>query len=160
MITATNTWLLISKSRGDSNRCTPYRGKPNQHATHLPCSVRIWFKTICISRGQRIAALREMPTTLDRGTALKKKGSRHNPQYVSWPIHGSVPSFSPEPANDDRLLGLPGPYHRYAIGTLNTYSWGPTNWSLTDTAGGYNLRGTNFPRTHSRPSQPAVSTFY
>jgi hypothetical protein len=28
---ATNKRLLISESRGDSNRSTPCRGKPNQH---------------------------------------------------------------------------------------------------------------------------------
>jgi hypothetical protein len=33
-MTATNKQLLISESRGDSNRCTPYRGKPDQHATY------------------------------------------------------------------------------------------------------------------------------
>jgi hypothetical protein len=65
-------------------------------------------------------------------TAPEKKGSRHNPQHAGSPIHGSVPSFSLEPANeaggvsqapyDDQLLGLPGPYHRHAIGTFNTCS--------------------------------------
>jgi hypothetical protein len=39
---------------------------------------------------------------------------------------------------DNRLLGLSGPYHRYAIGTFNTCSRGSTHWSLTDTDGGYN----------------------
>jgi hypothetical protein len=67
-------------------------------------------------------------------TAPEKKGSWHNPQHAGWPIRGSVPSFSPEPANkvggvsqapdDDQLLGLPGPYHRHAIGMFNTYSRG------------------------------------
>jgi hypothetical protein len=33
-MTATNKRLLISESRDDSNRCTPYRGKPDQHATY------------------------------------------------------------------------------------------------------------------------------
>jgi hypothetical protein len=33
-MTTTNKWLLISESRGDSNRCTPYRGKPEQHTTY------------------------------------------------------------------------------------------------------------------------------
>jgi hypothetical protein len=32
--TAINKWLLISESHGDSNRCTPCRGKPDQHATY------------------------------------------------------------------------------------------------------------------------------
>jgi hypothetical protein len=32
--TATNKWLLIFESRGDSNRCTPCMGKSYQHATY------------------------------------------------------------------------------------------------------------------------------
>jgi hypothetical protein len=92
-------------------------------------------------------------------TAPKKKVSRHNPQHTGWPIHGSIPSFSPKPANeaggisqvpsDDQLLGLPGPYHRHAVGTFNTYSRRSTHRSLTDTAGGYNLGGADLPHTHS-----------
>jgi hypothetical protein len=34
VMTATNKRLLISESRGDSNRCTPCRGKPDQHNTY------------------------------------------------------------------------------------------------------------------------------
>jgi hypothetical protein len=33
-MTATNKRLLISESRGDSDRCTPCRGKPDQHDTY------------------------------------------------------------------------------------------------------------------------------
>jgi hypothetical protein len=33
-MTATNKRLLISESRGDSNRCTPCRGKSEQHAMY------------------------------------------------------------------------------------------------------------------------------
>jgi hypothetical protein len=33
-MTATNKRLLISESHGDSNRCTPCRGKPDQHSTY------------------------------------------------------------------------------------------------------------------------------
>jgi hypothetical protein len=43
---------------------------------------------------------------------------------------------------------------------FNTCSWGPTHQSLTDTDGGYSLRGAGFPRTTPRPFQPAVSTFH
>jgi hypothetical protein len=50
---------------------------------------------------------------------------------------------------NSRLLGLPGPYHRHTIGTLNTCSWGSTERSLTDTGGGYNLEGAGLPHTHS-----------
>jgi hypothetical protein len=33
-MTTTNKRLLISETHGDSNRCTPCRGKPDQHATY------------------------------------------------------------------------------------------------------------------------------
>jgi hypothetical protein len=61
---------------------------------------------------------------------------------------------------DGKLLGLLGPYHQYAIGMFNTCSRGPTNRSLIDKGGGYNLKGAGFPHTTLRPSQPAVSTFH
>jgi hypothetical protein len=64
-MTDTNKRLLISKSHGDSNRCTPCRKKSDQHATHIPHSVRVWFQTLRISRGQRIATFRESPIDLD-----------------------------------------------------------------------------------------------
>jgi hypothetical protein len=82
-----------------------------------------------------------------------------DPQHAGWLIRGSVPSFSPEPANkaggvsqapdDDQLLGLPGLYHRHAIGTFNTCSRGPTERSLTETGGGYNLECVVLSHTHS-----------
>jgi hypothetical protein len=53
-MTATNKRLVISESRDDSNRCTPCRGKPGQHATRFPRSVRVWSTTICISRSSHI----------------------------------------------------------------------------------------------------------
>jgi hypothetical protein len=109
-------------------------------------------------------------TSMDRDTAPEKKGSRHNPQHDGWPIHGSVPSFSPElaikavgvkpPSIDGRLLGLPGPYHRHTIGTFNNCLRGPTHRSLTDTGRGYSHEGADFPQTTPRPSQPIVFTFY
>jgi hypothetical protein len=58
-----------------------------------------------------------------------------------------------------RLLGLMCPYHQHEIGTFNTCSRGPTHWSLTDTGGGYNLRGAGFPHTTPRPSQLPISPF-
>jgi hypothetical protein len=99
-------------------------------------------------------------------TAPENKGSRHNPQHAGWLIHASLPSFSPEPANEaggmsqapagDQLLGLLVSYHRHAIGTFNTCSRGPTHWSLTDTGRGYNLGGASSPDTHS-PTFPTSS---
>jgi hypothetical protein len=52
---AMNKRLLIFESRGDSNQCTPYRGKHDQHATRIPRLVCVWSKTICISHNQRIS---------------------------------------------------------------------------------------------------------
>jgi hypothetical protein len=102
-------------------------------------------------------------------TAPEKKGSQHNPQHADWLICGSIPSLSPKPANEaggvsqapagDQLLGLPGLYHQYAIGTFNTCSRGPTEWSLTDTGGGYNLGGTGMPHTTPWPSRSVASPF-
>jgi hypothetical protein len=87
-------------------------------------------------------------------TAPEKNGSRHNPQS-GWVIRKSTTQFlSPhnhwssnesQTSIDSMLLGLPDLYHRYAIGTFNTYSRGPIHRSLTDTGGAYNLVGASSP---------------
>jgi hypothetical protein len=50
--------VLISESHCDSNRCTTYRGKSDQHITHFACSINVWFSTIRISYGPHIATFR------------------------------------------------------------------------------------------------------
>jgi hypothetical protein len=115
--------------------------------------------TIRISHGQHIATFHTVINRFEQIHCTEKKGSRHNLQHAGRPIHRSVPSFSPTTANgavgksqasvDNRLLGLPVPYHRHAIGTFNTCSRGPTHRSLNDTGGGYNLRGAILPHTHT-----------
>jgi hypothetical protein len=45
------------------------------------------------------------------------------------------------------------------IGTFNTCLRGPTHRSLTDTSGGYNLRGAGFAHHTPRPSRPMVLRF-
>jgi hypothetical protein len=130
----------------------------------------VWSQTIRISRGKRIATYRKSLTDLDGSHYSREKGSWHNPQHIGWPIHRSVPSFSPKPTNEavglsqasvnDKLLGLLGPYHQHAIGTFNTCSRGPTHWSLINIGGGYNLRSASFSHTTPRPSQLTVSTFH
>jgi hypothetical protein len=92
------------------------------------------------------------------------------PSTHGRPIHGSIPSFSPEPTNeavglsqasvDDELLGLLGPYHQHAIGSFNTCSQEPTHQSLTDTGGDYILEGVGFPHTNPRPFQLTVFAFH
>jgi hypothetical protein len=47
--------VLISESRGDSNQCTSWRAKPDQHTTRFPRPVHVWPSTIRILRGSRIA---------------------------------------------------------------------------------------------------------
>jgi hypothetical protein len=158
-MTATNKQLLISDSHDDSNRCTPCRGKSDQHDTYAfhtsPCTPGVRFLRAVPIRGN----LSRVINRVDRVTAPEKKGSRHNPQHVGWPIREFVPSFSPKPTNEavakaktsinSRLLGLPDPYHRHAIDTFNTCSWGPTERSLIDTGRGYNLGGADLQCTHS-----------
>jgi hypothetical protein len=48
-----------------------------------------------------------------------------------------------------QLHQLTRSYHQHAIGTFNTCSRGPTEWSLTDKGRGYNLGGAGLPHTHS-----------
>jgi hypothetical protein len=98
---ATNKRLLISESHGDSNRYTPCRGKNSTNMTRmLPTPVHIRPTYASCGRSPYVATLHESPTELDRVTAPEKKGSRHNQQHIGGPIHGSVPSFSPELANE------------------------------------------------------------
>jgi hypothetical protein len=141
--------ILISESHGNSNRCTPCRRNltNTSHASHARSA---YGRRPYVSHGVNIEQpFTESSTDLYRSTAPEKKGSRHNPQLNDRLIRGSVPSFSLITANeavgkrqayvDNQQLGLSGPYHRHAIGTFNTCSWGPTHRSLTDTGGGYHI---------------------
>jgi hypothetical protein len=92
--------LLIFESCGDSNWCTPCRENlTNTTRTLLaPVHVRSVYGSYGLS--PYVVTFHESSTELDIVTAPLKKGSRHNPQLDGWPIHGSVPNFSPEPANE------------------------------------------------------------
>jgi hypothetical protein len=52
------------------------------------------------------------------------------------------------------IIGLLGTYHQHVISTFNTYSRGPIHRSLTDTGGGGNPGGADFPHLNPQPSQP------
>jgi hypothetical protein len=80
-MTATNKRYSYP-SHDDSNQCTPSRGKPDQHATRILCSVHVCLSTIRILRGLRIATFHETPIELDRVTTPEKQGSRLHPQHV------------------------------------------------------------------------------
>jgi hypothetical protein len=114
-----------------------------------------------------VATFHESSTELSRATAPEKKGSRHNPQHASWPICGSIPSFSSEPtlkqwgqsqaSIDDKLLGLLDPYHQRAIDMFNTCSRVLTPRSLTDTDGVYHIETSESLQHSPRPSLLSVT---
>jgi hypothetical protein len=87
LMAATNKRLLIFESRGDLNRCTPCREKPNQHDTYASCG-----------QSPYVATFHSDPTELDRFTAPEKKCSRSHlsarlsdprnpPQFLSQHSH-------------------------------------------------------------------------
>jgi hypothetical protein len=125
------------------------QGKPDQHATHISHSVHVWSQTIRISHDQRIATFYESPIDLDRSHYFWEKGI---PDYIpstsaDWSVGPHLVSLLlstkevvglSQASVGGKLLGLPGPYHRYAIGTFNTCLRGLTHRSLIDIGGGYN----------------------
>jgi hypothetical protein len=50
------------------------QGKPDQHATRIPRSVRIWSQTIRISCGQRIATFHEVVNSDRLSHCSREKG--------------------------------------------------------------------------------------
>jgi hypothetical protein len=135
----------------------------------LPTPVHVRPAYASYRQSRYVATFHKSSTELSRSTAPEKKGSRHNPQRAADRSMGPYPaSLLSQPMKqwgqsqasiNGQLLGLLGPYDQYAIGMFNTCSWGPTERSLTDIGGGYNLGGADFPRTTPRPSRPAVSHF-
>jgi hypothetical protein len=157
--TVTNKRLLISESRSDSNRCTPYRGKPDQHDTYIshtsPRTLGVHFLWAVPVHGNLPRAANRVGwshCSWEKGLLTQSPSCRLTDlwvriEFLSWANQWS--SGESQASINSRLLGLPGPYHRHAIGTFNSCSWGPTEWSLTDTGGGYNLEGAGLPHTHS-----------
>jgi hypothetical protein len=113
-MTATNKRLLISESHGDSNRCTPCRGKPDQYATYAshvsPRMPGVRFLRVFPIRGN----LSRVIDRVEQAHCSREEGLPTQSIAHRWPIHGFVPSFSPEPANE-------------AVGTKpNIYQWPAT----------------------------------
>jgi hypothetical protein len=168
-MTATKKRLLISESHDNLNRCTLYRGKPDQHDTYAShTSSRtsdVCFLRAVLVRGNLswvVNRVGHSHCSWEKGfstqsTAHRLTGPRVRTQFLSranqWNSGESHISIN------NMLLDLPGPYHRHAIDTFNTCSQGPTERSLTDTGGRYNLGGANFSHTTPRPSQSVVSHF-
>jgi hypothetical protein len=74
VMSATNKWLLISESRDDLNRCTPYMGKPDQHATRFSRSVHVWSTSIRISRGPHIATFHTVVNRFEQIHCTQEEG--------------------------------------------------------------------------------------
>jgi hypothetical protein len=159
MKTATNKRLLISESRGDSNQCILYRGKPDQHdmyASHTsprtPGVRFLWAVPVhgnlpwAADRVGRSHCSREKGLST-QSPARRLTDPRVRTQFLSRAIQWS--SGERQISINSRLLGLSGPYHQHAFGTFNTCSWGTIERSLIDTGGGYNLEGASLPHTHS-----------
>jgi hypothetical protein len=135
------------------------QGKPNQHATRFPHSVRVWSTTIRISRGPHIATFHTVTNRFEqihctREEGLPTQSTARRPSdprvYTQLLSHNSQRAVGEKSTPvDNWLLGLPGPYHQHTIGTFNTCSRGPTERSLIDTGEGYNLGGAGLPHTHS-----------
>jgi hypothetical protein len=97
--TATNKRLLTSKSRGDLNRCTPCRGKLDQHATYAsnasPHTPGVRFLRAVSVRDN----LSRVIDRVEQAHCSREEGLPTQSTACRWPIRGSVPSFFPEPVN-------------------------------------------------------------
>jgi hypothetical protein len=157
-MTTTNKRLLISESPDDSNRCTPYRRIPDQHDTyashaspHTP-GVR-FLRAVPVRDNLSRDANSVGQSHCSREKGLPTQSTTHQltdpwvrTQYLSRANQWS--SGESQTSINNRLLGLPGPYHRHAISMFNTCSRGPTHRSFTDTGEGYNLEVVGLPHTH------------
>jgi hypothetical protein len=165
---ATNKRLLISESRGNSNRCTPCRGKSEQHDMHAshasPRRPGVHFPRAVPVRGN----LLRVTDRVGRILLLLRKSAPDSTSQPDWVAHETCLSFSPKTAIeavglsqasvDNRWLGLPGPYHWHAIGTFNTCSRVPTPRFLTDTCGGYHIENLRIAKALSTPFPSEGST--
>jgi hypothetical protein len=158
LMTATNKRLFISESRGDSNRCTPCRGKPDQHDTYaFHASLRMPGVRFMRAVPVRDNLLR-VTDRVGRILLLLRKSAPNSTSQPGWVVHGTHLSFSPKTAIeavglrqahvDGRLLGLSSPYHWHVIGTFNTCSRVSTPQFVNDTSGGYHIENFRIATTH------------
>jgi hypothetical protein len=82
--TAMNKRLVISESRGDSNQCTPCRGKPDQHVTRFSRLIHIWSRTIHLLWSAK-ATFRQSPHGRNRLIHPKEILATKDRLTRSWP---------------------------------------------------------------------------
>jgi hypothetical protein len=144
----------------------PAGENPTNTTCMLPTPVHIRLAYTSYGRSPYVATFRKSSTGLD-GCTTPEKSAPDSTSQPDWVVRGTHLSFSPNttieivhlsqaPA-DDRLLGLPGPYHRHAIGMFNTCSRVSTPRSLTNTGGGYHIETSEQPQHSPCPSLLSVS---
>jgi hypothetical protein len=158
-MTATNKRLLISESHGDLNRCTLCRGKSNQHDTYtfhtsprMPGVRFLWAVPIRGNLSWVVNRVGQSYCSWEKGFPTQSPARRLTDPHVRTRFLSRANQWSSGESHtsiNSRLLGLSGPYHRHAIDTFNTCSWGPTERFLINTGGGYNLEGAGLSCTHS-----------
>jgi hypothetical protein len=149
-MTITNKRLLISESHGDSNWCTPFRGKPDQHdmyAFHAsPHTSGVRFLRAVLIHGNlswdadrfgQIALLprRRAPDTIHSTSADQSTGP-YPASLLSQPMkQGAQPSSFRWPTT--RFIGPISPacdrYDQYLLteanqSVLNWHRWGLQHW--------------------------------
>jgi hypothetical protein len=149
MKTAMNKRILISESCDDLNRCTPCRGKSDQHdmyASHtsprMPGVRFLRAVPVCGNLPRAADRVGRSHCSREKGLPTQSPARRLTNPWVCTQFLSRANQWSSRESQtsiNSRLLGLPGPYHRHAIGTFNTCSWEPTKRSLIDTGRGYNL---------------------
>jgi hypothetical protein len=145
----TNKHLLISESRGDSNRCTSCRGKLDQYdmyASHSSwCTSGIRFLRVVLVCGNPswvTDRVGQSHWSQENGLLTQSTSYRLTDPWVRTQFLSRANQWSrgkSQTSIDNTLLGLPSLYHRHAIGTFNTCSRVPTPRSLTDIGRGYHI---------------------
>jgi hypothetical protein len=144
------------------------KGKADQHNTYAfhasPCTPSVCFLRAVPVRDN----LSQVTDRVRWILLLLRKSAPDSTSQLGWVAHGTHLNFSPKTAIeavglnqapvDGRLLGLPGPYHRHAIGTFNICSRVPTPRSLTDIGRGYHKENFRIATTLSQPFPSEGST--
>jgi hypothetical protein len=162
--------LLIFESRGDSNRCSPYRGKSDTHDTYVFCASPhmplVHFLWVVPVQGN----IWRWPNRVGRTLLHSRKMA---PDTILSMLAdrsiGPPPSFSPITTIEavmktkhmlmNRLHRFIGPISPACDQYVQYLLVEPTHRSLTDIGGDYNLGGASLPHHTPCPSQPTVHRF-
>jgi hypothetical protein len=161
--------ILIFESHSDSNRCTPYREKLDQHDT---------YATHTSPRMPGIRFLRVVPIrdnlswiidTLEQGDSSREKGlpTQSTARRLTNPwvrtqclSQANLEAVGEKPSiRRWQATSLTGPISPTCDRYVQYLLAGASHRFLTNIGGGYSLEGASFPHTTSQPSQPMVLPF-